>query len=599
MGDFFLDLGPRESRPLGRVAERLRFVDDTSCVVVDERRFGVVVAYTGDAALWAPYRGKDEVFVAVAGRPVFDQAEWEDDRLERAAGGLASQILHGRYEQHGLSGLATLNGSCAAIVCDVPRGLVHLVTDCGGAFPAFEYVSARGVTYCSHPDVLAESVGETHRLDEISLVEFGLTGTVTPPFSYYERIRAADHGTIFTVDLKQPGAPQPVKRRHFHIVPRIDRGVSDEELAGDLAAAVRRAVKRRTWGGLGPAAIGLSGGLDSRAIAACAEPSPGTFAFCCYDESNREFRVAQTVARSLAMPFLPVRRGCDYYADHAELGVRISGGMGSFANNHFLGAMPSLTAAGMRNLVTGCYCDYLFKGLPLDRHTSWPWGRETLAPYRHQFYFEHYASSTSLAGQARERWESRIPLEFRHHGSVESVFHLEAGRTFPLSYEGDNQQRLVPQRVTGWCPPFVDRDVLDVYCRVPYQAKLNRSLFRNAVSLIDPRLTRIIDANTGARPDASLLKETVSRNALRLQRRLRGLGQSLWSDGSWPNWKSYVVRSPKLAALWERPNPDAMDFFRRAFGPENVEARVGAYTGDRAFLLVQLLTLKLWLDQCR
>jgi len=75
------------------------------------------------------------------------------------------------------------------------------------------------------------------------------------------------------------------------------------------------------------------------------------------------------------------------------------------------------------------------------------------------------------------------------------------------------------------------------------------------------------------------------------------MGQSLWSDGSWPNWKSYVARSPKLEALWKRSNPDAMDFFRRAFGPVHVEPHASAYTGDRAFLFVQLLTLKLWMDQ--
>ena len=598
MSDFFLDFRHGESSPLKRVAERLRFFEDTASAIVADRRFGMVVTYTGDEALWSPYRGETDVLVAVAGRPVFDEHEWEAERSE-GAGGLASRIIHDRYEQHGVSGIQSLNGCCAVIVCDRPRGLVHLVTDCVGGFPAFEHNSSRGVAYCSHPDVLADSVGEAHQLDEISLVEFGLTGTVTPPYSYYRRVRAADHGTIFTFDLKQPAPPQPVKRRHFLIEPRIDPQVSVDQIADELAVALRRAVRRRTARRLGSAAIGLSGGLDSRAIAACVEASPGTFAFCCYDEPNREFKVARTVAESLAIPFVPVLRGCDYYADHAELGVRISGGMGSFANNHFLGAIPRLKAAGMSSLVTGCYCDYLFKGLPLDRHTLWPSGRETLAPYQHRFYFEHYASSTPLAGEARERWESRIPLEFRRRDSVESVFCLEAGRTFPLFYEGDNQQRLIPPRVTGWSPPFIDRDVLDVYRRVPYHAKLNRSLFRKAVSLIDHRLMTIVDANTGARPDASSLQETVSRNVLRVQRRLRGAGRSLWSDGSWPNWKSYVPRSQKLATLWARPNPDAMDFFRRAFGQENVGARSDAYVGDRAFLFVQLLTLKLWLDQHR
>src|SRR5688572_3391700 len=147
--------------------------------------------------------------------------------------------------------------------------------------------------------------------------------------------------------------------------------------------------------------------------------------------------------------------------------------MGSFANNHFLGAIPRLRDEGMEGLLTGCYCDYLFKALPLNRRVHWLTRRETLAPFRHEFYFDHVAASTVLAGRARERWESRIPLELQKQNTAEAVFQVEARRTFPLCYEGDNQQRLVPQRVSGWCPPFVDRDLMDVYCRLPYRFKLN------------------------------------------------------------------------------------------------------------------------------
>src|SRR6185369_2441042 len=112
------------------------------------------------------------------------------------------------------------------------------------------------------------------------------------------------------------------------------------------------------------------------------------------------------------------------------------------------------------------------KGLPLNRGTHWLTGRETLAPYRNSFYFDHTASSTQLASAATQRMADRVPSEEQRQHSESSVLRLEARRTFPLFYEGDNQQRLVPQRLTGWCPPFVDRDVLEVYRRIPYKFKL-------------------------------------------------------------------------------------------------------------------------------
>jgi hypothetical protein len=174
---------------------------------------------------------------------------------------------------------------------------------------------------------------------------------------------------------------------------------------------------------------------------------------------------------------------------------------------------------------------------------------------------------------------------------------VEARRTFPLSYEGDNQQRVVPQRLTGWCPPFVDRDVIDVYCRLPYSFKLNRSIFRKVVGALAPRLRTIADSNTGAAADASPMREWLVSSRARVQRKLRRLHRSSGSEESWPNWHQYVLKSPKLDGLWKRRNADAIDLFRRVLGPSRVPDDVEALKRDEPFLFVGLLTLKLWLDQ--
>jgi asparagine synthase (glutamine-hydrolysing) len=341
----------------------------------------------------------------------------------------------------------------------------------------------------------------------------------------------------------------------------------------------------------------LSGGLDSRVILACHADRASGLAFTCFDEPNREFRTAGAVAAALSVPFLGLRRGADYYADSAEAGVRISGGMGSFANNHFLGAMPRLEAEGVDGLLTGCYCDYLFKGLPLNRRRVGPAGREELGPFRHQFYFDHFEAPTVLAARARDRVESRVPRDVRTLDTPASVFEVERYRTFPLCYEGDNQQRVVPQRVSGWCPPFVDRDVLDVYCRTPYHYKLDRALFKRVTVGLTPELHAIPDANTGAPAGAGLIWERVRVADLRVRRRWQRWRRPSASDESWPSWHEYVARSPKLGALWHRPNQEADDLFRRILGTDGVDADPRTYKGKRLFLFLGLLTVKLWLDQ--
>jgi asparagine synthase (glutamine-hydrolysing) len=345
--------------------------------------------------------------------------------------------------------------------------------------------------------------------------------------------------------------------------------------------------------------VALSGGLDSRLLLACLPDPARAFAFCCYDEPNRELATAERIARSRGVRFLPLQRSPDYYGENAEAGVRISGGMGTIANNHFLGFLDRLHAEGMQTLLTGCYCDYLFKGLPLNRRHHWLTGRERLAPFAHEFYFDRWLSPTSLAARVRERWENHFPADLRLQDTPARVFNLEVRRTFPLCYEGDNQQRLVPQRLTGWSPPVTDRQVLEVYCRIPSRMKLNRSLFLKTSRLLlaDSPLLHIPDANTGAPLNAAPLRECLSSNWLRLQRKLASRRRSLGSDGSWPDWEYYLTHSPRMAELWRRPQPDAFDFFRKVMGWKTVPPEPRDFQNGRTFLFVSLLTLKIWWAQ--
>lgn len=596
MSDFLLDLRPPHLRALRRAADRLRFTDDVCTGVIDHAAFGIVIAETGNKCIWSPYTAADGSIVVVAGRIVLDDHEWDAPLDDRGSGGRAARSVYAGFRDRGLGAVEHLNGNCAVVIHDAPRRHLHLITDICGAFPVFEASTGEGLVFGSHPDVVSDAANEQHQIDEASIAEFILCGTVSAPYSYYRRIRAADSATVFTFDLGVEGRPLPTRRRYFEFSYRGDSRTSKEELASELAAKLRRAVERRTSPRLGPTAVALSGGLDSRVVLACSQDKEHTFAFCCYDTPNRELNTAQAIAQSQTARFLPLQRSHEYYADWAEHGVRMSGGMGNFANNHFLGVMPRLKQEGMQSMLTGCYCDYLFKGLPLNKRIHPLTRRQQLAPYRHEFYFDHIASSTGLAAQVKERLEVRFPRDLRNQVTPEAVFELEARRTFPLCYEGDNQQRVVPQRMTGWCPPFIDRDLMELYCRLPYAMKLNRSVFRNAVAALGCGLSAVPDANTGARPDAPAALEWIRGRQLQAQRVWRRLTGTSVNDESWPDWRSYVRESPKLSQLWQRRNSDASDLFRRVLGDRAVDD-VETIKRQQPFLFVGLLTIKLWLDQ--
>lgn len=595
MGDFLLDLRPRILRQQADATAELQFSNRTRMEVIDEDAFALTVTFTGTPGLCAPYRTPDGSVFAVAGMVAFEEDEWRAaDRLPGGGGLMPRTVCH-LYKLGGVAALERLNGNYVVFVYDAPRKKLFFATDPAGAFPVFECERGDDRLFGSHPDVLARAAGEQGSRDEVSLAEFLIASTVTPPFTYYKRVRALDPGCIFQVDF---AGRQIEKHRHFVFTFDAGSGRTEEELARELAEAIRGAVRRRASPRFGTLAVALSGGLDSRLLLA-ALPDPGrAFAFTCFDSPNRELDTAVAVAHAAGVRFVPLQRSPDYYGENAGLGVRVSGGMGTFANNHFLGVLERLHQEGMQVMLTGCYCDYLFKGLPLNRSSHWLTGREHLAPFSHQFYFPTWVPDTGLARQVRERWEARCPPNVRQQQNDASLFDLEVRRTFPLCYEGDNQQRVVPQRLAGWFVPLADRDVLEVYRRIPARLKLNRSIFLKAARLLlaESPIGRVPDANTGAPINASPLREWFSVNRLRLARRLKS-HRGLASDGSWPDWDYYLTHSPRMAELWRRPNPEAFDFFRRVMNWQSVPRESADFQDGRVFQFVPLLTQKIWFEQ--
>lgn len=598
MGDFIVDFRSPQQRQLAGAEAVLRFTTKTKVIVTEEAEFTLILSSTDNASLWGPYRSPEGVLVAISGRLALDEQKWQAAEAVAADGGLACKAIWQMFSRGGIKAVEQLGGNWVILIYDPRNHQFHLITDPAGAFPCFRLDREDSLIFGSHPDVLARVAGVADQLDAVSMTEFLLTSTVTPPHTYYRPIRAMEPGTVTTINLDAAGAQRLSSRRYFDLSLRYDTRLNEDDLADELAAAFRTAVQRRTLPRLGRTAIALSGGLDSRAIMACVENREQVFSFSCYNEPNRELATAQAIASSLHIPFFAWRRGLEYYGDNAEQGVRISGGMGTFANNHFLGMLGQLQENGAQNLLTGCYCDYLFKGLPLNRSSHWLTGRERLAPFRHEFYFSHHLRPSPLAAQIQERQQSRVPPEFQTQDSPETVFQIEARRTFPLYYEGDNQQRVVPQRVMGWYLPMADRAIMEVYRRIPFSYKLNRSVYTKAVRrLCQGPVSRVPDANTGSLVGAPAAIECLTNNYARVQRKLRRFHQSVGTDGSWPNWQFYVRHSHCLSELWKRPNQPANDFFHRVLSPQDIRSDTVDYVGKDLFFLVSLLTLKLWFEQ--
>jgi asparagine synthase (glutamine-hydrolysing) len=605
MGDFLLDFRSVELRrpSAAQAATLLKFCGDTWVKTLERDAFSLVLTRVDEPELWAPFEHRSaagDILVALAGRIALDEPQWDAAKKIAGEGGLACKAIFDLYRTGGVAALGSLGGNFVAFIHDASTQKFHFVTDRCGMYLAYGKVNfEKTLVFGSHPDVLAAALGESRQWDMASLAEFLMTSRLSFPQTYYQNIRALDPGCIYSIKLPHGQASFESKQCYFRFDFQADPNANVNDLAEQLAAAFRKAVQRRTLPIFGPVGVGLSGGLDSRAILSSADPRTPLRAFSLFDEENAEFRTARAIAASCDVEMIPIRRDFDHYGNSAELGVRISGGTGCITCNHFLAVREQLRGLGLRNILTGCYCDYLFKGLALNRTERRITRSDALAGFQFEFYDPYHRLETQYREQVMNRLKAQFPESTRPQLTDLDWLEVERKRSFPLAYEQDLAQRVIPQRVMPWYVPIADNDLVAAYLKIPPRHKLNASVFKKMLpSVCPPKVCRVPDSNTGAPVNASWPSYAFHRCSSALRNRI---GEKLFSrmatTGSWPNWRHYVCRSKVIESLWNRPNPTAKGVFTEILGHDPFRKSIAEHATSDLVLFQRLFTQKIWLDQ--
>lgn len=596
-----LDFRPRVHRRMAQAEACLKFFDDMHVTLIEEPGFALLLSSQDEPRLWGPCRSPDgKILVAICGRIALDESEWDKAQRTEGSGGIASKAILGLYQTRGIEAMHSLNGNYIVLIHDQESGKCYVVTDRCGMFLAYRREPLdNALVLSSHPDALASVLGEDQNLDTTSLAEFLITGRLTFPYTNYQRVRALDTGCVHTIDVRNGAPKYESKRQYFQFDFKIDPNASEAALAEQLADAFRNAVNRRTLPLLGPVAIGLSGGLDSRGILSAIRYPERILTFNLFDEENIEFQTAKDIAKACGVEFIPFQRDFEYYGNSADLGVRISAGMGNIASNHYLGIREHLSRLGIKNLLTGCYCDYLLKGLALNTVERKFTRSEELAGFGFDFYRTCYWAETVHSKNVQARLHALFPEARKEPRSDQDWLHIQQKRTFPLAYEADLAQRVIPQRVIPWYLPIVDNDIIDTYQKMPSRYKLNASIFKKMVLILcKEEVCQIPDCGTGAPVTASWGRHCFHRYLSALRNRInRNLSPRMATRGSWPNWAYYLRHSPKVHSLWARKNETARDLFVRILGTDPFQKSANQYRGREVEFFQRLLTQKLWLDQ--
>lgn len=606
MSDFVLQIKTGPVTPRGESESPGVFDFPNGAVVrrFDFPEFALTLARCDGFELWEPFLSKGEggrnVWVALAGRVALSDQQWNAGGIIPGEGGPACKAIAQLYQAEGIDAIRRLSGNFIVFVFDEHTRSLMWVSDACGMYLSYHSISSRGGTvFASRPELVARIEGSARDFDLDSMGEFLKTGRVSFPNTYFQNVNAQEFGVVhswcFQTRQYHPGGAAPL----FQTTASIDPSMTEQDLARDLAECLRDSVHRRTNPRLGVTGLGLSGGLDSRTLLSCVRDDARVITFFLMDSENAEYDLARRIARALDVELIPIQRPFDYYGESAESGVKLSGGMGNLASNHYLGILPNLRQIGIENLVTGCYCDYLFKGLALNRRESRFLRTEQITHFKQSYYRPLYTLSPKYERAAQNRLESLCAPPDSGSLSDNDWMMVEKKRTFPLAYECDLAQRVIPQRTFGWSPPLVDYGLLEVYQRIPARMKLNASIFRKAMAILcDDKVCRIPDNGTGAPVHASRAVVIFHKYRTALLNRIAGkFRPSIASRGSWPNWDYYVAHSKLVESSWKSRSPHAAEVIEEIAGDQVLRRSPAEFSGPKVEWFLRLWTLKLWLGQ--
>ena len=487
--------------------------------------------------------------------------------------GVAARCLD-RYADRGVASLADLNGQFNIAVSDARTRTLLLANDRFAARPLYYHATRQRLVWSSQVrGLLAPDV--PRRLSESGMHQLFVFQTILDDGTLLEDVRTLPPAGVLTY---RDGAVQVT--RYWFLSYREEAPRSPRQHAEELAGALREAIDRslRTAARAG---ILLSGGLDSRAIVACA-PSP-LGAVTIADFENTEVRVARRLADTRTLPFTFIRRDPEYYTNLVDVGVALGDGAARYDNAHFAGLRDRL-GGRFDGLVSGYGFDLLLKGAALPRRQrhlgGWPLNRHVLLELGRTPSREALTDAV-LATQRDCLWHDPVLRRLfrakevgRLEETTRAVLGGILGRAATHAPDPVRQCEFVRMDMLGTrFNAFLnvlsirhfyedhivafDNAILDQHVGLPPAERLNGDAYTRALRMLDPDIAAVTDANTGLRPGTHYLVEHVNVRFRQARDRIRRRSAAApadpaASDGSWPRMGELIRHRPSLATRIER-----------------------------------------------
>jgi asparagine synthase (glutamine-hydrolysing) len=257
---------------------------------------------------------RDERFVICCEGRVYGLGE---DPLIRTAFTLADAIVNNDSAAV-TDELCALDGDFVFVILHKASGDWYVLNDVFGRLPIYLGRCDRGFTVTRNIGVAVAWCGH-HGMNAVGAAQFLVFGHCLGELTLWDKIRVLPSATLLRIGRNAGSRLTPLYRFDFNVTPTIADDLREQ--ASHLALLFRQSCTVR--GQLpGHHVVALSGGLDSRAVAAGLAGAEDAFDAVTMSRSGwyatEEIRIAEDVARRLERPWhafeVPSCRGADYSA---------------------------------------------------------------------------------------------------------------------------------------------------------------------------------------------------------------------------------------------------------------------------------------------
>jgi len=451
--------------------------------------------------------------------------------FERVAG--AAEICLALLEKRGHALLGELAGFFNILWYEAGARRLRIISDRFGFRPLFYCRRSQRFAFGTELKAVKAAIDGVVALDRVGIMQLLCLGSHIGTRTWLEEHRRIAPATVLTVDASGVHEEQYWKFRYDEAAPALDQPTYVTNFAKLLDRSVERQVS-----GSGRAAVFLSGGYDSRALAAAIRPHHLPMpAFTFGRPDSRDARIAPLLAARLGLEHHLLSNTDDYLHAHCRaIAWRIEG------------TLPlHRTTSIQHHELLARHAQVFLLGFLAELSGSHTWPALMLAPSRtaaiNTLFDRMTGARRALARRVLrpevfdagfDAMRSEFALMFEGIDNDAPMNIADVWRTRFLYPRSTYQAAAIDRYRFEARAPHIDNDLVDFQLRIPPWARLEQRVYKKVIAYSYPAIRDIPCTNSMrpidplfARAYAQMAVDVAGRKFTGLLHRLAGRGHGM------------------------------------------------------------------------